>query len=61
LGSQQIQPFLWNGSANMPIVRHWLSSHHMIAATDMLATIEQLLEVVFSVQSAAIAASFWNI
>jgi hypothetical protein len=29
----------------------WLSSHHVTAATNMHATTEELLEVVFSVQS----------
>jgi hypothetical protein len=45
------QPLLENGSANMPIARQWLSNHHMMAATDTHATIEELLEVVVSVWS----------
>jgi hypothetical protein len=29
---QQRQPLLWNGSANTPVARQWLSSRHMMAA-----------------------------
>jgi hypothetical protein len=36
---------------NMPIATQWLNSHHMIATTDKHAAMEDLLEVVFSVQS----------
>jgi hypothetical protein len=31
--------------------RQWLSSRHVIATTDMHATIEELLETLFSVRS----------
>jgi hypothetical protein len=41
----------WNGSANTPVARQWLSSRHMISATDTHASIEKLLEAVFSVRS----------
>jgi hypothetical protein len=44
------QPLLGNGSVNTNDARRWLSSCHVIAATDMQAT-EELLEAVFSVQS----------
>jgi hypothetical protein len=33
--SQQREPLLGNSSSNMPITRQWLSSCHVIAATDM--------------------------
>jgi hypothetical protein len=33
-----------------PIVRRWLSSRHIIAVRDIHATIEDLLEAVFSVR-----------
>jgi hypothetical protein len=33
------------------VTKHWLSSRHVIAATDTHATIEELLETVFSVWS----------
>jgi hypothetical protein len=33
------------------VARQWLSSRHMMAATDTHATIEELLEAVFSVRS----------
>jgi hypothetical protein len=33
------------------VARQWLSSRHDIAATDMRATIEKLLEAVFSMRS----------
>jgi hypothetical protein len=39
------------GSANTPVCRQWLSSHHVMAATDTHATIQELLEAVFSVRS----------
>jgi hypothetical protein len=34
----------------MPVARQWLNSHHVMAATDKHATIEELFEVVFSMQ-----------
>jgi hypothetical protein len=49
--SQQRRPLIGNGSANIPVARQWLSSHHTMAATDTHATTEELLEVVFSVWS----------
>jgi hypothetical protein len=42
-------PLLWNSSTYTPVAGQWFGSHHMIAATDMYATIEQL-EAVFSVR-----------
>jgi hypothetical protein len=45
----------------MSVASQWLSSHHVITAKDMLETIEELLEVVFSVQPAAMAVSRCNI
>jgi hypothetical protein len=48
--SQQRQPLLGNSSANMPTARQWPSSHHVITATEMHATIK-LLEEVFSAWS----------
>jgi hypothetical protein len=44
-------PLLGNGSVNMQVARQWLSSRHVIAATDTHAAIEELLEAVFSVPS----------
>jgi hypothetical protein len=38
LWSQQRQPLLGNGSANMSVARQWLSNHNVIAATDTQAT-----------------------
>jgi hypothetical protein len=55
------QSLLGNDSANKLIARQWLSSHHVIAATDTPATIAELLEVVISVKSAMMAASLCNI
>jgi hypothetical protein len=46
------QPLLRNGSANTPVARQWLSERHVTAAALAYATIEELLEAVFSVQSA---------
>jgi hypothetical protein len=40
-------PLLWNGFVNTPVARQWLSSGHMVAATDTHATREELLEAVF--------------
>jgi hypothetical protein len=37
--------------ADTPIGRQWLSSRHVMAATDTHAAIEELLEAVFSVES----------
>jgi hypothetical protein len=45
--SQKRQPLLEIGSANMPVDRQWLSSRHVIAATDAHA----ILKDVFSVLS----------
>jgi hypothetical protein len=45
------QLLLGNGSANTTFARQWLSSRHVIAATDTHATIEELLEAMFSVWS----------
>jgi hypothetical protein len=42
---------LGNGSANTPVVRQWFNSRHVMAARNMHATIEELLEAVFSVRS----------
>jgi hypothetical protein len=42
---------LGNGSVNMPMSRQWLSSYHLVAATDMHTRTEELLEAVFSVPS----------
>jgi hypothetical protein len=39
------------GSIKTPVARQWPNSHHMIAATDTHATIEELLEAVFPVRS----------
>jgi hypothetical protein len=50
LWSQQRKPLLGNGSANTPVARQWLGSRHVMAATDMQATVEELLEV-FPVRS----------
>jgi hypothetical protein len=47
LWSQQRQPLLWNGSANTPVARQWLSSRHVIAATDTSV----IMENTFSVRS----------
>jgi hypothetical protein len=41
---------LRNGSANTPVARQWLSGRHVTAATDTNATLEELLEAVFSVR-----------
>jgi hypothetical protein len=43
--SQQRKPLLGNGSANTPVVRQWLGSRHVMAATDKQVTREELLEV----------------
>jgi hypothetical protein len=40
-----------NDPANKLIARQWLSSHHVMAATDMYMISEELLEAVSSVQS----------
>jgi hypothetical protein len=45
------EPLLGNGSVNAPVARRWLSSRHITAAADTHGTIEELLEVVFSVRS----------
>jgi hypothetical protein len=37
--------------ANTPVAGQWLSSRHVMVATDTHATIEELLEAVFSVRS----------
>jgi hypothetical protein len=50
LWSQQRQTLLRNGSADTSVVRQWLSSRHVMTATDKHATIEELLEAVFSVR-----------
>jgi hypothetical protein len=42
---------LENGSANKSIARQWPSNRHMIAATVMYATEEELLKAMFSVWS----------
>jgi hypothetical protein len=42
---------LWNGSANTLVARQWLSSSHVVAAIYRHATIEGILEAVFSVRS----------
>jgi hypothetical protein len=42
---------LGNGSANTTFVRQWLSSRHVIAATDTHATTEEPLAATFSVWS----------
>jgi hypothetical protein len=42
---------LGNGSADTPVASQWLSRRHVMAAAHMYATMEELLEVVFSVQS----------
>jgi hypothetical protein len=39
------------GLANTPVVVQLFSSHHLMAATDMHATIDDLLEAEFSVGS----------
>jgi hypothetical protein len=46
-----------DGTANTPFARQWLSSRHVIAATDTHVTIEELLEAVFSSQSMPRAAA----
>jgi hypothetical protein len=48
---KQRQPLLRNGSANTPFAKQWLSIRHVMVATDNHATIEELLEAVFSVRS----------
>jgi hypothetical protein len=42
---------LRNTSVNTPVAEQWLSSSHVIAASDTHATVEKLLEGVFSVRS----------
>jgi hypothetical protein len=49
--SQQRQSLLGNGSLNTPVAMQWLSSRHVITATDTHAKIEELIEAVFSVRS----------
>jgi hypothetical protein len=51
LWSQQRQPLIGNGSVNTSVARQWLSSRHVIAATDTHATIVEILDAVFSVRS----------
>jgi hypothetical protein len=46
LWSQQRQLLLRNGSVITPVARQWLSSRHVVAATDKHATIEELLEAI---------------
>jgi hypothetical protein len=53
LWSQERQPLLRNGSANTPIARQWLDKRHVTSATLAYATIEEMLEAVFSIRSAA--------
>jgi hypothetical protein len=51
LRSQQRQPWLRTSSANTPVDSQWLSSRHVIAATDTHAAMEKLLEEMFYVRS----------
>jgi hypothetical protein len=44
------EPLLGNGSVNMPVAMQWLSSRHVMTATHMHTTREELLEAVFSVR-----------
>jgi hypothetical protein len=50
LKARIVKPLLSNGSTNTPVVRQWLSSRHVISATDTHVTIE-LLKVLCSVRS----------
>jgi hypothetical protein len=43
LWNQHRQPLLGNGSVNTPVPRQWLSSCHMISATDTHAIMEDFL------------------
>jgi hypothetical protein len=45
LWSQQRQLLLGNSSANMPVVRQWLKSRHMIAAIDTYAIMKETFSV----------------
>jgi hypothetical protein len=45
------QPLLGNRPANTPVARQWLNSRYVMAVTDTYATIEEMLEAVFSVPS----------
>jgi hypothetical protein len=47
------EPFQENGPANIPVARQWLSKGHLTAVTLKQETIEERLEAVFSVRSAA--------
>jgi hypothetical protein len=40
-----------DGSATTPVARQWLINRHVVAATSKHATIEELLEAVFSVRT----------
>jgi hypothetical protein len=42
---------LRNDSVNTPVAEQWLSSSHVIVASDTRAAVENLLEAVFSVRS----------
>jgi hypothetical protein len=44
LWSQQRQPLLGNDCINTPVVKQWLSSRYLIAASDTHAKIERLME-----------------
>jgi hypothetical protein len=46
------QPLLVNSFADAPVAGQWPSSCHMMAATDTHTTTEELLEALFSLQSA---------
>jgi hypothetical protein len=52
LKARIMKPLLWNGSANTPVARQWLSSRHVMAKTNThVTTIEELLVAVLSVPS----------
>jgi hypothetical protein len=51
LWSRQRQPLLGNGSAYTPVARQWLIRRHVMSATGTQATVDELLEAMFSVRS----------
>jgi hypothetical protein len=42
---------LWKDSLNTPAPKHWLSSRHVMVATDTYSTIQEKMEAVFSLRS----------
>jgi hypothetical protein len=50
LRNQKRRPLIGNGSANTPVATQWLSESHVTTAKFTYASIEEILEAVFSVR-----------